>query len=251
MTTGNPGLNLTQQLKAQARGWGADLIGIADTRPLKALKTIPSDLLEPFPRAIVIAVQLPRYVFETIVDRPTPVYSAVYQTVNRMLDEIAFRTARTLENSGFVSLPIPASQVLDRQPWRGAISHKAVAIMAGLGWQGKNLLLITPEFGPRVRLVTVLADAPLTPDGPVKNRCGRCMSCRDACPAEAIKGINTKSHYESRNEALFFARCVQKLTKEFEKLPEIGAPICGICIKACPFGQRPKGKKSLFNKNVS
>jgi epoxyqueuosine reductase QueG len=119
-----------------------------------------------------------------------------------------------------------------------------VAIQAGLGWQGKNLLLITARYGSRVRLVTVLTDAPLTAGIPVKNRCGSCMLCRDACPVQAIKGNNTQVHYENRNEALFFSRCVEKLTKDFANLPDIGAPICGICIKACPFCRKPKGKKT-------
>jgi epoxyqueuosine reductase QueG len=234
----------TQRLKASILGWGADLVGVADTEPLRDLKTIPADLLTPFPRAVAIAVQLPVHAFEMIVDSPTPIYSAIYQTANRILDEIAFRTAGNLQKDGFTSLPIPASQVLDKKKWRGAISHKAVARMAGLGWQGKNLLLITPEYGSRVRLVTVLTDAPLAPDTPIKNRCGLCMSCRDACPVGAIKGENTKDHYKNRNEALFFTRCMEKLTKTFAKLPEIGAPICGICIRACPFGEKPGGKKT-------
>ncbi|MBW2109555.1 MAG: epoxyqueuosine reductase, partial [Deltaproteobacteria bacterium] len=191
-----------------------------------------------FPRAIAVAVRLPTAVFETISDEPTPIYAAVYQTANRMLDDIAFRVARDLQHEGFNSLPIPASQVLDRTRWRGAISHKAVARMAGLGWQGKNLLLITPAFGPRVRLVTILTDAPLAPDGPIKNRCGNCMLCRDACPVEAIKGIGTQDHFTNRNEALHFSRCVENLTGRFAKLPEIGAPICGICIRVCPFGRK-------------
>ena len=74
------------------------------------------------------------------------------------------------KKEGYQSLPIPASQVLDRENWYAAISHKAVARMAGLGWQGKNLLLITPQFGSRVRLGTVLTEAPLFVDTPVKNR---------------------------------------------------------------------------------
>ena len=94
-----------------------------------------------------------------------------------------------------------------------------------------------------MRLVTVLTDTPLVIDAPMKNRCGPCMLCRDACPVDAIKGENTKDHYGNRDEALFFTRCMEKLTKEFAKLSEIGAPICGICIKACPFGKKPEGKK--------
>jgi epoxyqueuosine reductase len=230
----------TEEIKAKILDWGADLIGVADVEPLKQLKVHPTDLLSGFKRAVSIAIQLPISIFETISDKPTPMYSAIYQTANRILDELAFRTAVTLQNDGFYSLPIPASQIIDREQWYAAISHKAVARMAGLGWQGKNLLLITPQYGSRVRLVSILTEAPLQADFPVKNRCGKCMMCRDACPANAIKGVSTDGHYKDRNEALFFSRCVEKLRGEFAKLAGIGAPICGICIKACPFGRKVK-----------
>jgi len=229
---------LTGEIKEKAAGWGADLVGIADVAPLTAMRTDPPDLLEPFLRAIALAVQLPVAVFDTISDRPTPLYSAVYQTANRLLDEIAFRVARTLQKRGFYSLPIPASQVLDREDWHGAISHKAVARVAGLGWQGKNLLLITPQFGSRVRLATILTKAPLEADRPTRNRCGKCTACRDACPVKAIKGIPTTDHYKDREEALHFSRCAEKLSSDFAVLPGIGAPICGICISVCPFGRK-------------
>ena len=231
-------LDYTDRIKTYANQLGAALVGVADTGPLKALKTDPVDLLSPFTTAVSIAVRLPLAVFEQIVNQPTPLYGAVYQTANRLLDEIAFKTAGRLQDDGYFSLPIPASQVLDRQKWHGAISHKAVARMAGLGWQGKNLLLITPKYGSRVRLVTVLTTAPLRIDGPMANQCGECTLCRDACPAGAIKGVPTKDRYRSRNEALHFSQCVDKLTGEFAKLPDIGAPICGICIKVCPFGRK-------------
>jgi epoxyqueuosine reductase len=228
----------TEVMKRKIAGWGGDLAGVAEVEPLRELKVDPPDLLQPFIRAVSIAVQVPYSVFEMISDRPTPIYSAVYQTANRILDEIAFRTALTLQNDGFYSLPIPASQVLDKEELRGAISHKAVARMAGLGWQGKNLLLITPQYGSRVRLVTVLTKAPLKPDVAPRNRCGNCMLCRDACPAGAIKGITTDDHYKDRDEALYFSRCAEKLMREFATIPEIGFSICGVCIKVCPFGRK-------------
>ena len=219
---------------------GVDLVGVADLDTLQELKTQPPDLLDPFNRALAIAIRLPKAIFDSINDRPTPIYASTYQTANRILDQIAFETALRLETDGFKALPIPASQVLDHKNWSAAISHKAVARMAGLGWQGKNLLLITSRFGSRVRLVTVLTDAPLTADQPLQNRCGNCTLCRDACPAGAIKGVNTVDHYQSRNEALYFSRCVKHLTQKFAQQPQIAAPICGICIKACPFGRRIK-----------
>ena len=164
----------TQRVKSRILNGGADLVGIADAGPLKALALNPIDLLDGYECAVSIAIRLPTAIFDTISKRPTPIYSATYQTVNRMLDELALHTALSLEKDGFRSLPIPASQVLDRKEWSGAISHKAVARMAGLGWQGKNLLLITPQYGSKVRLVTVLTNAPLIVDAPIKNRCGNC-----------------------------------------------------------------------------
>ncbi len=236
----------TDTFKAKIIDWGADLIGVADVEPLKELKVNPIDLLSGFKRAVSIAIQLPGSIFETISDKPTPMYSAIYQTANRILDEIAFKTAVTLQKDGFYSLPVPASQILDPKKWYAAISHKAVARMAGIGWQGKNLLLITPQYGSRVRLVSILTQAPLQTDAPIKNRCGECMMCRDSCPATAIKGISTDGHYKNRNEALFFSRCVEKLTGEFSQLPGISAPICGICIKVCPFGRKAQTNRDTI-----
>ena len=235
-------IDYTNELKETILGLGADLVGIADIESLKGLETNPHDLTSPFTKAISIAVHIPVSVFEMIADQPTPLYSSVYQTVNRILDEIAFKTSQKIQKDGYLSLPVPASQIMDREQWTAAISHKAVARVAGLGWQGKNLLLITPQYGSRVRLVTVLANAPLETDGPIKNRCGKCMLCHDACPVGAIKGVGTKDYYKDRDEALYFSKCLEKLTTEFAQLPEIGAPICGICIKVCPFGQKIKKK---------
>jgi epoxyqueuosine reductase QueG len=146
------------------------------------------------------------------------------------------RLTQLLQSRGYAALPIPASVTLDEERNVAALSHKAVTVAAGLGWQGKSLLTVHPRFGPRIRLATVLTDAPLEPHAPIKNRCGKCTRCMDACPAGAIRGVNTDSHYESREEALRFSACVDRLRNENTPMPNIGAPICGVCIRACPFG---------------
>jgi epoxyqueuosine reductase len=237
-SVGNSITNATYTEKIKNRGveLGADLVGVADTAPLKKLELCPPDLLDPFHRALSVAIRLPGSLFEQIADHPTPMYASAYRTANLILDEIAFLAANTLQRDGFSSLPIPATESWDPENHYGAISHKAVGRMAGLGWQGKSLLLVNPEYGPRIRLVTVLTDAPLEVNGPVKNGCGECTLCRNACPAGAIKGVVTKTHYKSREEALDLRLCVEKLN-EFAKLPGVDANICGICIKVCPFGR--------------
>lgn len=230
--------SLTQQLKEEARTLGADLVGVADLQLLAGIETTPVDLLAPYSHAISFAVKLPNAVFEQLVDRPTPLYSQVYQQANALLDHIAFRLCSWIEAQGGNALPIPASLPLDMVKFTSNLSAKAVANAAGLGWQGKSLLIVTPEFGPRVRLATVLTDLPLIADKPLKNRCGSCRACTEACVAQAIRNINVEFHYASREEALDFSKCADKLVREFKNLPLIEKPICGICIKVCPWGRQ-------------
>ncbi|MFP4476154.1 MAG: 4Fe-4S double cluster binding domain-containing protein [Desulfatibacillaceae bacterium] len=224
----------TKSVKDAALAAGADLAATCLVKDLQELPVMPEDLLEGYESALVMAVALPRGVFETIGDRPTHEYARVYQSANRRLDDLAFTMARLMESHGFTSLPVPASQIKDTENWRAAISHKAVARVAGLGWQGKSLLLVTRKYGPRVRLVTVLTAAPLVPDKPEKNRCGDCTECADACPAGAIRGVSTKDRYESRNHALHFDRCVKRVTAQEGDL----RLICGVCVRACPWGKK-------------
>ncbi len=230
-------------VKRLAQNCGADLVGIADLTLLEGIETEPPGLLVGYRRAVSIGVRLADGVMDQIVDAPTPLYQQHYAKVNALLDDIALRVSQYIRKTGRKALPIPASQVLDRKRWYSYISHKAVAIAAGLGWQGKSLLVVNPEHGPRIRLVTVLTDLDLIPDKPLKNLCGKCSACAEACPARAIRNVNTESHYTTRDEALVFERCVKKVTQEFPKLPYIENPICGVCIRACPRGmKKPRGR---------
>jgi epoxyqueuosine reductase len=230
-------------LKRRARSWGASLIGVADVERLRGIETEPSDLLSGFTRAVSMAVRLSDPILDQITDRPTPLYAQHYQKVNALLDELALRVSLALQRAGGRALPVPASQVLDAERLTSYLSHKAVALAAGLGWQGKSLLLVSPQYGPRVRLVTVLTDLDLTPDEPLENRCGKCRACVEACPAQAIRGVGTKSHYASREQALYFDRCRTKVLDEFAKLPHITGGICGVCVAVCPFGRKDAKKK--------
>jgi epoxyqueuosine reductase len=232
------------QLKEFARQCGADVVGIADLALLKGIETEPKNLLEGYTRAVSVAAVLADGIIDPIVDSPTPLYQQHYLKVNALLDDIALRVSQCLQHAGAKALPIPASQLLDKTNWRSYISHKAVAVAAGLGWQGKSLLVVNPEHGPRIRLVTILTDASLDADKPIKNKCGKCPACSKACPAQAIKNVNTNWHYSDRNEALHFERCLDKVSKEHTKLPFIESPICGVCIKVCPWGQKKKRRRS-------
>jgi epoxyqueuosine reductase len=239
----------SEDFKDFARGCGADFVGIADLALIEGIPAEPADLLQGYTRAVSIAIRLSDGVIDPIVDSPTPLYQQHYLRVNDRLDDIAVHVTQYLQKSSAKALPIPASQLLDTKNWTSYISHKAVALAAGLGWQGKSLLVVSPQCGPRIRLVTVLTDAALTPDKPLKNRCGKCTACTEACPARAIKGVNTTYHYKDRDEALFFSRCVEKVVGDFAKRPFIEKPICGVCIRACPWGAK-KDRKTRRSRAV-
>jgi len=100
--------------------------------------------------------------------------------------------------------------------------------MAGLGWIGRSNLLVTPQYGARVRLVTILTDMPLPPDNPSAGNCGNCFDCLPACPVGALK--KDQMDFDHR-------RCFEQL-REFRKLGYVGQYICGLCVKAC---KGPKG----------
>ncbi len=225
-----------------ARNWGADLVAVADTSRLEGIETDPSDLLEGYPRAVSIAVHLADGIMNPITSRPTPLYARHYQNVNALLDYIATRVSGLLQSWGGKALPVPASLILCEERFVASISHKAVAIQSGLGWQGKSTLLITPQFGPRVRLTTVLTDLALPANKPLKNKCAKCTNCVEACPAGAIKNASTALHYDSRSEALDLDACVGRLRSN-EQEKHIPPYLCGVCVSACPWGQPKSSAK--------
>lgn len=113
-----------------------------------------------------------------------------YVILNNVLDRTALRLSSILEREGFMSVPIPASAPADIGGFMGAVSNRHAAVAAGLGEMGWNALLITPEAGPRVRVVTVLTEAELVPDemysGEQLCNKDKCRVCIKACPMDAI-----------------------------------------------------------------
>ena len=133
---------------------------------------------------------------------------------------------RWLEENGKKAIPVPASQIIDWEKKLGHLSHRQVGVELGLGFYGRNNLLVTPEYGARVRLVTVLTDLELDIPGSAKGKnlsCGSCTACVDVCPAGAIH-----TGPEDFDRSACFAK-----VREFEKMRGIGVGICGICVKAC------------------
>jgi epoxyqueuosine reductase len=127
------------------------------------------------------------------------------------------------------------SNDMDASLLTGELSHKMVASQAGLGWIGKSSLFITPEYGPRVRLTSLLTDAPYkTATEMMKSQCGDCRLCADACPADAIHNKEW-AFGMGREELLDFNKCADYRQKLGDGLGRRHS--CAYCLKACPIGR--------------
>jgi epoxyqueuosine reductase len=212
------------QLREFALREGASLFGVAETSAVKdKFHSLSPKALQGLDRAIAMAFHLSDRVMEDVVDGPTKLYFFHYQRVNVLLDELALKITNFIQDRGWQALPIPASQIVDWEKQRAHVSHKHVAKQAGLGWIGRNNLLVTPQFGSRVRLITVLTNMPLGADEPLPWGCEGCRACLSSCPSQSIK---------EKPGDFDHIGCYHQI-KALVKAAGISQNICGLCVKSC------------------
>jgi len=236
-------------LKNVLLGVGACRVGFADLSPLSAdVKTVFRDRLRPdaapdsLLRGISIAVSLPPEVVAALGGGPTRTYYDAYGVANQKLDALALRCACWLENAGFRAWAqtrdnVDGGDTLDEYTTR--LPHKTVATLAGMGWIGKDALLVTREFGSAVRITSVLTDAPLPADEPVTvSHCGTCDKCVRMCPAAALRGVTWQPGITATAELVDVENCSKTAARLSLKNYGIDFDICGMCFHACPFTRK-------------
>ncbi len=226
-------------LKNCAMNLGADLFGIADLSEAQDFICAQGgDYLGRFQRGISVGIHLLDGIVDGLMRHEDPVsiytYRGLYNSVNLRLDQIALSLAKIIQNEKYVTYVIPASQTIDNSKLVGAISHKLVANLSGLGWIGKNCLLITPEYGPRVRWATILTDSPLKAGKTIKNECGKCKECVDICPVKAFTGVPFNP--SEPREVRFKAHSCRAYSRRREE--RMGEGLCGLCVYICPYGKK-------------
>lgn len=126
----------------------------------------------------------------------------------------------------------------------GELSDRAVAERAGIGWSGKNCSIITPEFGSYVYLGEMITNIPFEPSTPVKDQCGTCTKCIDACPTGAIV---QGGQLDSSKCIAFLTQTKGFLADEYRE--KIGNRLygCDTCQLVCP---KNKGMDFHFHEEM-
>jgi O-acetylhomoserine (thiol)-lyase len=242
---------LKQKIKREAKKLGINLLGVAGVERWEEYREtdrafFPASIWPWSRTAIVMGVQIFLPMLETT---PSVVYSELYNTTNRMLDESAYRIANFLNTLGHRAFFFPRDgygdiSVLVKKP-EAAFSHVLAGKYAGLGTIGFNHTLLTPEYGPRVRLVSVISDADIAPDRVIgKDLCLNCGLCKKNCPVDAFT-----AHPGALIADMNKNRCAawhQRLKDEL-RYP------CGICTKVCPIGLDRKiyGASSVAEEGIA
>jgi epoxyqueuosine reductase len=263
------GSEITRQIVAKAKSLGASLAGVAS---VDLLKQSPSHLLAPqmeqytgvgvrettkggkpgevaWPEraksAVVIAVEHSEA--EPELDwwygKKSPPGNRILMKINRDLSAWVEETF----NIPTHKLPYHIEQ--------GGIFLKDAAVMAGLGCIGRSNILVTPEFGPRIRLRAMLLDREIEPTGPVTyDPCSVCDEfCRNACPQMAFDEIVFSSsqtgldHLPGWDGTFSRSTCNNQMQKDIGDAkegidPENGDVLkiikyCRRCELACPVGK--------------
>jgi len=147
------------------------------------------------------------------------------QYLSGRLTETSYDIATTMRKAGYSTLPLPSGDCpMDDRFMQAVFSYKHAAQACGMGQFGWHSLLITPDFGPRVRLGVCITEADLdtSTESAVTFNCARCRKCIDICPAGAIKEPSADEPYHIDKFACNGYRSA--------------AGGCSECMRVCPMG---------------
>ncbi|WP_400204064.1 epoxyqueuosine reductase [Candidatus Methanomassiliicoccus intestinalis] len=225
---------LKQEIIKKAQDLGADIVRSCSVSKWEEL---PIQQPEFWPQNIwpwvknVIVLGIPLYI-PMIDTTPSMVYQELYNTSNRVLDDIAYHLTNYITTKkGYRALYFPRDcyynieVLMDNSD--AAFSHVVAAYYAGMGSIGDSHNLITKEFGPRIRLVSILTDAPIPPDDMQEsNICIHCGTCLKKCPAQCF----------TENNSGIYAMDKERCTRHHLRIKNEHHWPCGICTSVCPVG---------------
>jgi len=229
---------LKRSTEREARRLGATLVGFAPVERWDEFGEVPEDYR---PRAIwdqartVIVLGVPM-LLPVIESTPSINYQEQYNTSNILLDQMSYRLALYLNGMGQASIQLPRDGygnlgiLLKKMP--ASFSHVFAAKYAGLGTIGYSHNLLTREYGPRVRLVSVFTKARLAATPLVEGElCKQCRLCGRLCPVQSFQPAEGRVAAEYDPIAC---------TKHHQELVSENRWPCGTCAKVCMVGEDRK-----------
>lgn len=227
--------DLKKRIKDFCLERGADIVGFAPVERWDEYNEVPADfrprnLFPPARTVVVMGMAMPSPIVDTT---PSVLHQELYVTCNRELDGAAYNLTRLLNRLGYPSYFFTRDgyrslRVLKERPY-AAFGHVAAARYAGLGTIGLSHNLLTPEFGPRVRFVSVFTAAIVPGDAVITgDLCIKCLACAECCPRKALQPL------EDRIQAVYDKMACME---EHQELVGHKAYPCGICTKVCPIGK--------------
>ncbi len=227
---------MTAEIKRVAKLFGCDLVGVTafDPRWVYATRTDirnfekkPNDLPEGLDNVIVMAHGMDYHLVKAY---PSALAGAAVGMGNSGEAVTVAQLSQYIRNLGYQAV--------------GSMNDTALvipmAVQAGLGEYGRNQMVITEEFGPRVRFSKIFTDLPLAHDKPKKfvvtEFCTICRRCADACPPKALPFGPPEMGGANRSAI----KGVKKWTADCEKCFGFWAKMrsdCAICMRVCPYNK--------------
>jgi len=250
-------MTLTQDLKQKAIEVGFVSVGVTSPNMLQGLPhgwvgkitnlRLPQEELSTVKSLILMCFRAWDRAFDLSIDSPNWRGYGMHAQDEEL--ESYFFVSEIMRNKGWLIVDYLKKRGFDALV-SSRISLKTAAVRCGLGWQGKNALLITPRFGPRVRLISVLTTAELEIDEPYKeNLCGNCEKCLVACPTRALEPYRLKLNrcmtYSAESpHSLDVPADVRQLEKKLIQRPTSNSYIeCSVCVDVCPIGTTQSHRK--------
>jgi epoxyqueuosine reductase QueG len=222
------GQNLDLDIQEMKQMLEIDLLGVAridDSAP-KEIRDCADSLLPGAKSAVVFGKEIYKELVDLVKPskevgeaEPGALLKPHYGYLNGRMTKATYDLSNILRNKGYHTLPLPPADCpTDQKTLIAIFPYKHAAVAAGLGTIGRNGLLITQEFGPRVRLACLLTDAPLEPTPvPEEKYCKDCQACIRICPAQALQPPEEGQFYSMnkfacqtyRNTGLTCSMCIK------------------------------------------